>query len=81
MLEAFRTLKAAWPMLSRAILSGLLFRPQCKLVEADPDILCAFDVEAPIGGGTVMTLQCLSVAMPCGAGRARPGRDVRPPLR
>ncbi len=55
MSETFKTLRAAWPMLRRAIRSGQLFRPQCKLVEPDADILCAYDVEVPIGAGKVLT--------------------------
>ena len=55
MSETFKTLKAAWPILHRAIRSGQLFRPQCKLVEPDPDVLCEYDVEVPIGAGKVLT--------------------------
>ncbi|MEL6235709.1 MAG: CocE/NonD family hydrolase [Pseudomonadota bacterium] len=50
MLDTLATLKAAWPMLSRAIRSGQLFRPQCRVVAPDPDILCAYDVPLDVGG-------------------------------
>jgi len=55
MSETFKTVQAAWPMLRRAIGRGQLFRPHCKLVEPDPDILCEYDVEVPIGEGKVLT--------------------------
>lgn len=42
-------------MLRRAIGSEQLFRPQCKLVEPHPDILCEYDVEVPIGSGKALT--------------------------
>ena len=54
-LETLRTIRAAWPMLSRAIRSGQIFRPQCNLIEPDPDILCQYDVNVPLDNGTVMT--------------------------
>jgi hemin uptake protein HemP len=49
--DTLDTVKAAWPMLSRALKSGQLFRPQCKLVAPHPDIQCDYDVEVPIGAG------------------------------
>ncbi len=55
MSETLKTVQAAWPMLRRAIRSGQLFRPQCKVVEPDPDILCKYDVDVPIGAGKVLT--------------------------
>lgn len=55
MLDSLKTVKAAWPMLSRALLSGLLFRPQCRLVDPDPDIDCAYDMVVPTADGTTMT--------------------------
>ena len=48
MRDALDTMKAAWPMLSRALKSGQLFRPQCKLVAPDQDIQCDYDVEVLI---------------------------------
>jgi predicted acyl esterase len=53
--DTLDTVKAAWPMLSRALKSGQLFRPQCKLVAPHPDIQCDYDVEVPIGVGVVLT--------------------------
>ncbi|MEM6539309.1 MAG: CocE/NonD family hydrolase [Pseudomonadota bacterium] len=55
MSETFQTVKAAWPMLRGALRRGQLFRPQCKLVAPDPDILCEYDVEVPISAGKVLT--------------------------
>ena len=55
MIETFKTLQVAWPMLKRAIKSGQLFRPQCHLVEADPDVDCEYDVKIPISKGYSLT--------------------------
>lgn len=54
MLEPLKSLQAAWPMLSRAIRSGQLFRSQCTLQEPDPDISCAYDMEVPIDDEVVL---------------------------
>ncbi len=54
-IETLKTLKAAWPILYRAIRSGQLFQPQCKLVDPIPNILCEYDIEVPIGDRTVLT--------------------------
>lgn len=55
MSETLKTLQAAWPMLKHAIRSGQLFRPQCNLEEADPDIHCEYDVEIPLSRGYSLT--------------------------
>ncbi|MEO0822256.1 MAG: CocE/NonD family hydrolase, partial [Pseudomonadota bacterium] len=55
MSETLQTLRAAWPMLWRAIRSGQLFRPQCRLTEPDPDIRCDVDVEIPMADGYSLT--------------------------
>jgi predicted acyl esterase len=55
MRDTLDTVKAAWPMLSRALKSGQLFRPQCKLIAPDSDVQCDYDVEVPIGAGVVLT--------------------------
>jgi putative CocE/NonD family hydrolase len=55
MADTLKTLRAAWPMLSRAIKSGQLFRPQCRLVEPDEDIHCDYDVEIPMSEGYSLT--------------------------
>lgn len=49
------TLKAAWPILRRAIASWQIFKPQCVLVDADPDIIVDYDVEIPISDGFTLT--------------------------
>ncbi len=49
------TVRAAWPMLSRAIRSGQLLRPQCTLVQPDDDIQCDYDVAIPISEGYALT--------------------------
>ncbi|MEM9029050.1 MAG: CocE/NonD family hydrolase [Pseudomonadota bacterium] len=55
MSETLATLRAAWPMLSRALSSGQLFRPQCHLVDPDPDIQCDYDVAIPMSEGYTLT--------------------------
>ncbi|WOF75732.1 CocE/NonD family hydrolase [Parvibaculaceae bacterium PLY_AMNH_Bact1] len=55
MLDTIDTLRAVWPMLSRAVLRGQLFSPQCTLVDPDPDIRCDYDVAVPIGDDVVLT--------------------------
>jgi hypothetical protein len=35
--------------------SGQLFRPQCELIEPDPDILCEYDVKIPTSEGFSVT--------------------------
>ncbi|MEM1155742.1 MAG: CocE/NonD family hydrolase [Pseudomonadota bacterium] len=55
MSEVLKTLRAAWPMLYRAILSGQILRPQCQLERADPDIHCDYDVAIPMTGGYSLT--------------------------
>ena len=49
------TLQAAGPILWKAIKSGQLFRPQCELTEAHPDILCEYDVNIPMSEGFIVT--------------------------
>ncbi|WP_439345151.1 hypothetical protein [Vacuolonema iberomarrocanum] len=44
------TIQALAPIVTNAIKSGQLFSPQCELTEADPDILCEYDVEIPMSG-------------------------------
>lgn len=55
MRETLKTISAAWPMLRRAIRSGQLLRPQCRLTSPDPDIQCEYGVRIPIAEGTVLT--------------------------
>ncbi|MEM9300581.1 MAG: CocE/NonD family hydrolase [Pseudomonadota bacterium] len=66
------TLRAAWPMLSRAIGRGQLCNPQCKLVEPSPDIAADHDVEVPIGGNVVLTANVFRSIARTGAGLADP---------
>jgi len=49
------TIKAAWPVLKRALRTGQILRPQCDLVEPRPEIVAQYDVEIPISGGIVLT--------------------------
>ena len=42
-------------MLKRALKSGQILRPQCRLEEADPDVDCEYDVEIPISRGYSLT--------------------------
>ncbi|MEM9393020.1 MAG: CocE/NonD family hydrolase [Pseudomonadota bacterium] len=49
------TLRAAWPVLRRAITRGQILNPQCKLVDPDPDIQAHYDVEIPMSEGFSLT--------------------------
>lgn len=53
--DVLRTIRAVWPLIRKAVMSGQLFRPPCELTQPDPDILCEFDVEVPIADGIVLT--------------------------
>ena len=55
MSDVFSTIKAAWPVLRRAIASGQLFKPQCELTEPVPDIEAFYDVEIPMKEGFSLT--------------------------
>lgn len=55
MIETLKTVRAAWPILQRAIRSGQILRPQCRLQEENPDVDCAYDVEIPISRGYSLT--------------------------
>ncbi|MEL6365540.1 MAG: CocE/NonD family hydrolase [Pseudomonadota bacterium] len=55
MSETIATLKAAWPMLRRAITSGQLFRPQCELVDPHPDVEGLYGVDIPMRDGFALT--------------------------
>ncbi len=72
MFETLATLRAAWPMLSRALMSGQLLRPRCRLVEPDPDVVCDADVEVPIGHGVVLTCNLFRSRAWLAAGGADP---------
>ena len=78
--ERLRALRAMWPMLKRAVLSGQLFKPQCELTPPHPDILCEYNVKIPIADGIVLTANVFRSRKAQEEGRARPGRDVRPSL-
>ncbi|MEM6782973.1 MAG: CocE/NonD family hydrolase [Bacteroidota bacterium] len=55
MSSKLKTLKAAWPVLRSAIARGQLFRPQCELVDPDPDLVAHYDVEIPMSEGYSLT--------------------------
>ena len=68
----FATLKAAWPVLKQALASGQLFRPQCHLVEPDPDVDAHYDVEIPMREGFVLTANVYRSRRRDAAGEASP---------
>lgn len=70
--DRLQFLKAVWPPLSRAIKSGQIFRPQCRLVEPDEDIDCAYDVEVPIANGVVLTCNVFRSKARMGRGEVDP---------
>ena len=53
--ELLKTVRAAWPMLSRAIRSGQVLSPQCQLEAAGPDVHCDYDVAVPMAEGYSLT--------------------------
>lgn len=53
--DVVRTARAVWPLVKSAVFSGRLFSPPCELTQPDPDILCEYGVEVPIGDGIVLT--------------------------
>ncbi|MEM7630804.1 MAG: CocE/NonD family hydrolase [Pseudomonadota bacterium] len=55
MLGKLATLKAAWPVLRRALARGQVFNPQCDLVDPDPDIEALYDVKIPMAEGFDLT--------------------------
>ncbi|MEM9212002.1 MAG: CocE/NonD family hydrolase, partial [Pseudomonadota bacterium] len=55
MSNTFQTLKAAWPVLERALASGQVLNPQCNMVPADPDIEAMYNVEIPLNEGFSLT--------------------------
>ena len=66
------TIKAAWPILRRAIASGQLFKPQCELVEPDSDIEALYDVEIPMREGFSLTANIYRSRSRAAAGEASP---------
>ncbi|MEM9380930.1 MAG: CocE/NonD family hydrolase, partial [Planctomycetota bacterium] len=68
-MPSIATLRAAWPMLRRAIASGQLWRPQCELREPSPDVVAEFDVPIPMQEGFELT---------CSVFRSRSRTDAAP---
>ncbi|MEO1370516.1 MAG: CocE/NonD family hydrolase, partial [Acidobacteriota bacterium] len=48
-------LRAAFPILKRAVASGQIVRPRCELVPPDPDVLCEYGVPVPVSDGVTLT--------------------------
>lgn len=72
MRETLKTLRAAAPMLKRALRSGQFFSPQCRTVEPDPDIHCDYDVEIPMREGFSLTANIFHSRQARAEGRAMP---------
>ncbi|MEM7603680.1 MAG: hydrolase, partial [Verrucomicrobiota bacterium] len=66
------TLKAAWPVLRRAIGSGQLFNPQCELTEPDPDVEALYDVQIPMSEGFALTANVFRSRSRTAAGKHDP---------
>jgi len=49
------TFRALGPIVSNAMKTRQLFKPQCELTEPDPDILCEYDVRIPMSEGFSVT--------------------------
>ena len=50
-----RTFEAVGPLVGNAVKSGQLFNPQADLTEANPDVLCEYDVRIPMSEGFSVT--------------------------
>ncbi|MEO1043683.1 MAG: CocE/NonD family hydrolase [Pseudomonadota bacterium] len=66
------TLKAAWPVLKGALARGQLFKPQCRLVDPDPDIHCDYDVQVPMADGYALTANIFRSKARMAAGTSDP---------
>jgi len=66
------TLKAAWPILRRAIASGQIFRPDCELVEPAPDVIPRYDVKIPMREGFTLTANIFESRQRQAEGRPSP---------
>jgi len=53
----YKALRAVYPIVSRALRSGQLWRPQCELTQPDPDILCEYEVFIPMPEGFELKAQ------------------------
>ena len=53
--DIYQTIKSVAPIVGRALRTGQIFRPRCDLTEADPDILCEYDVAVPMSEGYSLT--------------------------
>lgn len=70
--ELRRLARAIRPILTRAVLSGQLFRPACTLAEPHPDILATYDVEIPLADGTRLTANVFRSKRATDAGEKTP---------
>ncbi|MGI9591714.1 MAG: CocE/NonD family hydrolase [Myxococcota bacterium] len=68
----YETLRAVWPVLWKALASGRLFRPQCRLTKAHPDVLFEVDVEIPLSDGTRLTANVFRSKAAAQRGEATP---------
>ncbi|MEO0463404.1 MAG: CocE/NonD family hydrolase [Pseudomonadota bacterium] len=55
MSDTLNLIKAAWPLLKKAVASGQVLNPQCDLVEPSSDIAPHYDVEIPMSEGFTLT--------------------------
>ena len=53
--EIAQLLRSVSPVALRALRSGQLFRPACRLTPVDPDVLCDFEVKVPVSDGFELT--------------------------
>jgi len=76
MSKSFSSLRAAaysvWPILSRALATGQVLRPQCVLTEPDADILCEYDVRIPMSEGFTVTANVFRSRRAAAAGEKVP---------
>lgn len=70
--DAIATARSVWPIIKRATLTGQLWRPQCVLTEADPNVLCEYDVRIPMSEGFFVTANVFRPRSAAAEGRAVP---------
>ena len=70
--EIFQLLRNLSPVALRALRTGQLFRPACRLMPADPDLVCDFDVKVPVSDGFELTASVFRSKARAARGEAMP---------
>jgi len=70
--EIRQLLRNVSPVVLRALRSGQLFRPACRLTPVDPDLICDFDVRVPVSDGFDLTASVFRSRAAADRGEAMP---------